>query len=141
MKTCVRCKKIKDLSEFRKRNKDTEVRISYCHECWKDYSREHYRTKGRQYYLDSNKDRRKRNRQFVFNYLKTHPCEECGENRIATLQFDHIDLKTKDFTIGKKAHISSLEKIKKEIAKCRVLCANCHAVHTANQFGWYKDLE
>lgn len=141
MKICVRCKKEKDLSEFRKRNKDTEVRISYCHKCWKDYSTEHYRTKGRQYYLDSNKERRKRNRQFVFDYLKDHPCEECGENRIAALQFDHIDPSTKDFTIGRKAHISSLDRVKKEMEKCRVLCANCHAVHTANQFSWYKDLE
>lgn len=140
MKTCVMCKEELPLSSFRKRNKNTEVRISYCSECWKEYSRNHYK-KDKQYYLDSNKERRKRNRQYVYNYLKEHPCEECGESRIAALQFDHLDRDEKDFTIGRKAHISSLDRIKKEIEKCRVLCANCHAIHTAKQFGWYKDLE
>ena len=134
------CKEELPLSSFRKRNKNTEVRISYCGECWKEYSKAHYK-KDKQYYLDSNRERRKRNRQYVFNYLKDNPCEECGESRIAALQFDHLDRNKKEFTIGRKAHISSLDRIKKEIEKCRVLCANCHAIHTAIQFGWYKDLE
>lgn len=32
----------------------------------------------------------------------------------------------------------SWEKVKTEIAKCEIRCANCHAVKTAKQFGWYN---
>jgi hypothetical protein len=34
----------------------------------------------------------------------------------------------------------ALKKIKEEIAKCQVLCANCHAMRTAEQFNWYAGL-
>ena len=57
-------------------------------------------------------------------------CELCGyaENP-AALQFDHIDPAKKLFNVGRsKEH--SYQKLKDEIAKCRVLCANCHMIHT-----------
>jgi len=59
-------------------------------------------------------------------------CELCGYNEHAfALQFDHIDPKTKykpvASLVGQQAGIKVIEE---EIAKCRVLCANCHAIHT-----------
>lgn len=67
-------------------------------------------------------------------------CSYCGYNaHPAALQFDHIDPSTKYRTrTGKIVHPAdmikggrySLPTILAEIAKCRVLCANCHAVHT-----------
>ncbi len=59
-------------------------------------------------------------------------CEVCGYNEHhAALDFDHIDPSTKSFGL---ANCSSRkwEKIEAEIAKCRVVCANCHRVHTYN---------
>ncbi len=63
-----------------------------------------------------------------------------GYPRVASaLQFDHIDPATKYRTrTGKLVHLADMIKggryalstIMAEIAKCRVLCANCHAVHT-----------
>lgn len=80
-------------------------------------------------------------REYVFDYLTTHPCIDCGENNILTLEFDHI--KNHD----KKHFISSmiiqgyhLNKIKKEIDKCEVRCANCHKIKTAKQQKWYRFL-
>ena len=57
-------------------------------------------------------------------------CEICGYNEHPTaLQFDHIDPATKSFPVARsKEH--SWDKLIKEIAKCRVLCANCHMIHT-----------
>ena len=34
----------------------------------------------------------------------------------------------------------SLNKLKQEIAKCDVVCANCHRRRTARQFEWYRVL-
>lgn len=73
-------------------------------------------------------------------------CEECGYNfHPAALDFDHIDPATKYRTRkGKIVHLSdmikgnryALETVLAEIHKCRVLCANCHRVHTyTNQRG------
>jgi len=63
-----------------------------------------------------------------------------GYPRVASaLQFDHLDPATKYRTrTGKLVHLADMVKggryalatILAEIAKCRVLCANCHAVHT-----------
>ena len=54
-------------------------------------------------------------------------CELCGYRKHAcALQFDHIDPKTK-FKIISRMNNYSIEAIKKEMRKCRVLCANCHA--------------
>jgi len=52
-------------------------------------------------------------------------CERCGYDRcIAALDFHHKD--SKDFSISRKGLTRGWEKVKKEIGKCLLLCANCH---------------
>jgi hypothetical protein len=76
--------------------------------------------------------------QYIYDYLKNKSCIICGESRIATLQFDHIDREDKLFNLS-EAKYKSIETIEKEIQKCRILCANCHLVHTSEQLNWYKN--
>ena len=56
-------------------------------------------------------------------------CEECGFTDWRALQFHHKNPRNKDLelasTVGKGW---SLNKIKKEIRKCKCLCANCHQI-------------
>lgn len=55
-------------------------------------------------------------------------CAYCGENHPATLHFHHRDPEKKDFSLAEAVNYGySIERIKREIAKCIVLCANCHA--------------
>ncbi len=64
----------------------------------------------------------------------------CNEKDIRTLEFDHINPKMKSFGIAKAiTDGKKWDDIMVEIKKCRVLCANCHKKHTANQNGWYKN--
>lgn len=87
--------------------------------------------------MDKQADRVVEVRKFIWNYLLEHPCEHCGEADPVVLEFDHIDPKTKFKAVTELATYK-LEVLKTEIAKCRVLCANCHRRHTAQQHGWYK---
>lgn len=54
-------------------------------------------------------------------------CIKCGYNKcLAALQFHHVNPEEKEFRIG-GAHTYSWERIQKELDKCILVCANCHA--------------
>jgi hypothetical protein len=70
--------------------------------------------------------RRKKVKQMAVAY-KGGVCQECGYHRcIDVLEFHHLDPKQKDFGIANKGYTRSWEKIKKELDKCVMVCANCH---------------
>ena len=53
-------------------------------------------------------------------------CQVCGYNQcMRAMNFHHINPLVKDFTIS--AAIYSWDKIRTELDKCVLLCANCHA--------------
>jgi hypothetical protein len=55
------------------------------------------------------------------------------------LVFDHLRPEEKRGELSRMANQTySLEAIKAEVAKCRVLCANHHQKHTIRQFGYRK---
>jgi len=68
-------------------------------------------------------------------------CEECGYGECpAALTFHHKDPSKKDFGLG--SCIRSWDSVQKEIEKCRLLCANCHAeVHYEETEAQRKTLE
>jgi hypothetical protein len=85
------------------------------------------------------KENRKVLRQFVWDFLKEHPCIDCGETDPIVLEFDHLS--DKKWSIADVAsHNVSQKKLNEEIAKCEVRCANCHRKKTAIQLNWYKDI-
>ena len=53
-------------------------------------------------------------------------CVICGYNKsVRALQFHHVDPSQKDFGIS--GSTKSFEKLKPELDKCVLVCANCHA--------------
>lgn len=74
----------------------------------------------------------KRNKGFVSEYLKSHPCVDCGNPNIIVLDFDHIRGKERNVSDMVRGSMS-IENIKKEIEKCEVRCANCHRIATYNR--------
>lgn len=59
-------------------------------------------------------------------------CMDCGETNPIVLDFDH--LKDKKYNVSRMIHDGfSWAAIKKEIAKCEVVCANCHRIRTHNR--------
>jgi hypothetical protein len=139
MKVCSKCKTEKSLLEFNKQNDKPSGYQSHCRECSNKRSAAHYKN-NKSSYRDSLKKSRKILRQFVWDYLKEHPCVDCFESDPIVLEFDHI-IGTKTRNVGDMAHAGvSLDNLKLEMEKCVVRCANCHRKKTAKDFGWYKNI-
>ena len=133
MKTCTRCGMTKSVDQFPPRRRGEPRLQSWCRACFAAntarYYREH-RDVQKARLLRNTYARREQNRDRVINYLSQQSCADCGEADIVTLQFHHLG--------NKKANVSALiaggaswAKVEAEIAKCEVLCANCHRLRTA----------
>jgi len=66
-------------------------------------------------------------REFLLGVKRSSPCYICGESHVAALDFHHVDSSAKEFTISRMAsQCLSQKKIEAEVAKCKVICSNCH---------------
>lgn len=71
--------------------------------------------------------------EYIQNVKNQSHCVDCGQRHPATLHFHHLNSEDKLFNIGEAVDKGfSLDTIKKEIEKCIVLCANCHAIRHYN---------
>jgi hypothetical protein len=85
--------------------------------------------------LKRNKDRFVKNRNKIKEIALHYGCQcpECkwnGEFNSPQLHFHHKDATTKQYSVSAMGGMS-LKRIAKEINKCCVLCACCHAAVTA----------
>lgn len=54
-------------------------------------------------------------------------CQCCGYNKyVGALEFHHINSEEKDFGISAKGYTRSWKRVKEELDKCILVCANCH---------------
>lgn len=125
---CIACRENKDETFFSFKNKQTGKRSTRCKSCHKEYAKTHYERNKAVYKQRARKSTvvyRKEISDFLTKIKLSSKCHECGENHPATLDFHHIDDSTKDFNISVPQG-RNIEKIKKEIDKCLILCSNCH---------------
>ena len=84
-----------------------------CNDCW----------------FEQYKGNRKKIRAQIDEYKSKQKCEICGFDDWRALQFHHKKGEDKLFEIGNAPQLGfSINKIKKEIDKCQVICANCHQI-------------
>ncbi len=76
----------------------------------------------------ANYERRTRLYEYLRQIKAKASCAYCGEDHPAVLQFHHRDPSQKEFNIGEfvTRQLGGMEKLKNEIEKCDVVCANCH---------------
>jgi sRNA-binding protein len=68
-------------------------------------------------------------RDYIYEDKVSKGCSRCPEGRPSCLHYHHLDRATKVSEISLMVvGGASLEVVKTEIAKCILLCANCHAV-------------
>ncbi len=78
------------------------------------------------YLREAVKKRRRKLREMA-RESKGGKCMICGYKRYSgALDFHHKNAKLKDFGLSVRGLTRSWEKIKKEIEKCVLVCANCH---------------
>jgi hypothetical protein len=136
---CARCRVVKSDDEFAWRRIAQGQRDTYCRPCRSEYGKEHYAA-NKQRYIDA-ESRRKRARaekrmRFLVEFFHSHPCTDCGERDPLVLEFDHI--RDKSFDIGRELPDRNWRSILDEIAKCEVVCANCHRRRTLRRGGFVR---
>jgi hypothetical protein len=128
MKRCARCGEVKEDDDFNWRYLGI-MRQSICRDCQRLQRREHYernveKEKARTYKVT--KRRREDAQRFIYEYLSYQKCVDCGEYDFSVLTFDHVRGKKKKEISRMIADGDSVDAILQEIAKCQVVCANCH---------------
>lgn len=144
-KKCCWCGKLRTLNKFNERSDRPGQYQSYCKDCYRDYKRkwqerEYADPKRRKARLARNtraaKARREALAAWMVEYLREHPCVDCGERDPIVLDFDHVDPTAKKAHVGGLVHaLATKKRIAAEIAKCVVRCANCHRRRTAKEWG------
>ena len=115
--------------------KKVQSRILVCKECNKQIPHS-YRTHGRKYCSKecSTKALRKQQEKYriraqkaLDKYKISNGCKLCGYNKCsAAIDFHHLDPSKKEKRIDAKTWYCKSEHTKKELAKCILLCSNCH---------------
>lgn len=129
MKTCGACKEEKDLSEFNKKGEGRwQSRCRACQKIWYD-----------NYYRTSKKEKARLKQQRSDNTVlfreiireaKSVPCMDCEQTYpYYVMDFDHREGVDKIYNIGRMGRRSK-KALLAEIAKCDVVCANCHRERT-----------
>jgi hypothetical protein len=139
-KRCRRCEEVKDASEFHRYARNRDGLQPYCRPCKREIDNEHYRRNPRRNYA-RNRAKAHSNRRWLYEYLLTKRCEweGCDVSDPDMLVFDHLSPADKRGELSRMAQQTySLDTLKAEVAKCRVLCANHHQKHTIQQFGYRK---
>lgn len=76
--------------------------------------------------------RRKERREKLDEWKAGKPCKDCrGVFPVECMDFDHLE--DKKFQIGQSHCNHSWETVLSEIAKCDLVCANCHRIRTKNR--------
>jgi hypothetical protein len=141
-KICYSCGGIeKDISEFNKNSKRKDGLQTCCRECTRKNNNKSYieNPKRRAKIRNTNKLNVQRNKDYVLDYLKSHPCVDCGISNVIVLEFDHVrGIKVTE--IANLIRGYPLKRLINEIAKCDVRCANCHRIKTAaeSKYVWNR---
>ena len=131
-RTCVRCKVERPLEMFYvELEKRQAARLG----------RERVRIQCRICQREANQKRLKPRQEYVDTIKVASGCVDCGirSSHPEIYDFDHLPGRGKVANIAQLIHNGTMDQVEAEIAKCEVVCANCHRIRTrgrdSNAFG------
>lgn len=132
MKKCNKCKKeLPATEEYFGYRTDAKILRAMCKDCIGDSKKASYQ-KNRQAYIDRAVVSRKQKREEIKHLskeLKEVPCKDCGKSYPHyVMDFDHVGEKSNK--ISNIVANASKRLFLEEVAKCEVVCANCHRERT-----------
>lgn len=139
-KVCSLCKDSKNLINFNKKSSSKDGRQNVCKKCSALASKKHYKNnveKRKEVIYTDKVKRRDEARLFILEKLKSG-CIDCDEKDPIVLDFDHVSGEKKYNLSNMVRDGLQISRIKSELEKCEIRCANCHRRKTAKQFNWYK---
>ena len=72
-----------------------------------------------------------RSQLLMLERLKQRPCADCGGSFAGcAMDFDHRDPAQKLYTVSRMVGRAGTARIMAEVAKCDIVCANCHRDRT-----------
>lgn len=81
--------------------------------------------------LDRQKDKRSKMRAHIQQSKTDIPCMDCGHTYpYFVMEFDHRPDEIKLYNISDVNNIPSMDALIDEMAKCDIVCANCHKYRT-----------
>lgn len=117
-KVCSKCKSEKSLSEFYPQKSHKDGVMSMCKECFNKLCTDRW-IRRKKHYIE----------------LLGGECEHChiklNDTNYAIFDFHHKDPNTKEYS-WTKLRLFSDSRIRKELSKCQLLCANCHRLVHSN---------
>lgn len=134
-KVCSTCKIKKPMTKYYKRSRSKDGYGYKCKPCCNEYHRK-WTIENPEKYKNIARNHEKRNiRSWLITEYKDVSCVDCEKVfPWCVMDFDHRQGEEKEFSIGAFSRMSrtetNMDKVKKEIAKCDVVCANCHRVRT-----------
>ena len=126
---CIDCLQVKPSDDFRWRNKALGWKASRCTVCDTAWRADKY-DENKPSFIERNK-RQYRKLRAILDEAKSGPCLDCGRSYPPyVMDFDHRDPKTKVAKVSTMVYKGSESLLRAEIAKCDLVCANCHRIRT-----------
>lgn len=131
-KLCSKCNIVKEITEFNKNRTRKDGLQGFCKSCSKLASSHHYKNNTK-YYVNKSKTQMTKLRNLIESIKSNSPCKDCGNTfDTVCMDFDHLTNKTCNVSDMPRTGCS-MQKLLIEIAKCDLVCANCHRIRTKNR--------
>ena len=130
---CCTCRQEKPVEDFYYQNRRLGQRQPYCKVCKAEYNRAWYAKNHEKQKADVQRNRKVRKAQLIalLAEAKSGPCQDCGRTfPPEAMDFDHVrGRKPRNVSALVYACVSDA-RLLAEIAKCDLVCANCHRIRT-----------
>ncbi len=127
LRFCTACREPKPLDDFHRRGKGLQ---SWCKDCRRTHDAA-YHQRRRPLRAAQKRERYEALLAWMRDYKSSRPCADCGGRfHPVAMTFDHLPGTTKRTDVSTLLHSGYRKLLLDEIAKCELVCANCHAVRT-----------